>query len=95
MRRQPYRARVRRRPRSTNCRIHQDAYVENVKPLVCSNFSTARFYDGRRGHVRLALARHSPRADFRTVSAVTKPGASVTTAASFVTEVCCPGPQCL
>ncbi|MEV5312150.1 alkaline phosphatase D family protein [Streptomyces sp. NPDC052610] len=50
-----------------------------------------RFYDGRRGYVRVELGRTLARADFRTVSAVTTPGAPVTTAASFVTEVGDPG----
>ncbi|GAB2999845.1 alkaline phosphatase D family protein [Streptomyces pseudoechinosporeus] len=45
-----------------------------------------RFYDGRRGYVRIELGRAAARADFRTVSAVTTPGAPITTAASFVTE---------
>jgi alkaline phosphatase D len=46
-----------------------------------------RFYNGRRGYVRVQLGRESARADFRTVAAVTTPGAAITTAASFVTEV--------
>ncbi|CAM2971999.1 alkaline phosphatase D family protein [Streptomyces albus] len=46
-----------------------------------------KFYNGRRGYVTVRLGRQQARADFRTVSAVTKPGAPVTTAASFVTEV--------
>ncbi|MEV6328625.1 alkaline phosphatase D family protein [Streptomyces sp. NPDC051909] len=50
-----------------------------------------RFYDGRRGYVTVALGEDSARADFRTVSAVTTPGAPVTTAASFVTEAGSPG----
>ncbi|MFD8200935.1 alkaline phosphatase D family protein [Streptomyces sp. NPDC003470] len=50
-----------------------------------------RFYDGRRGYVRIRLDRQAARMDFRTVSAVTTPGAAVTTAASFVTEAGSPG----
>ncbi|MEU7012654.1 alkaline phosphatase D family protein [Streptomyces sp. NPDC046385] len=50
-----------------------------------------KFYDGRRGYVTVALGQDSARADFRTVSAVTTPGAPVTTAASFVTEAGNPG----
>jgi alkaline phosphatase D len=50
-----------------------------------------KFYDGRRGYVKVALDRQVARADFRTVSAVTTPGAPVTTAASFVTEAGNPG----
>ncbi|MFS8197997.1 alkaline phosphatase D family protein [Streptomyces sp. CWNU-52B] len=50
-----------------------------------------RFYNGRRGYVRVALDRQKARADFRTVSAVTTPGAPVRTAASFVTEAGAPG----
>lgn len=45
-----------------------------------------KFYNGRRGYVTVALGRASARADFKTVSAVTTPGAPITTAASFVTE---------
>lgn len=50
-----------------------------------------KFYDGRRGYVTVALGQDSARADFRTVSAVTTPGAPVSTAASFVTEAGNPG----
>ncbi|MEU6025590.1 alkaline phosphatase D family protein [Streptomyces tauricus] len=50
-----------------------------------------KFYNGRRGYVRVALDRTKARADYRTVSAVTTPGAPVTTAASFVTEAGDPG----
>ncbi|MGV9571811.1 alkaline phosphatase D family protein [Streptomyces nigra] len=46
-----------------------------------------RFYNGRRGYARVALGESLARADFRTVPYVTTPGAPVTTAASFVTEV--------
>jgi alkaline phosphatase/alkaline phosphatase D len=52
-----------------------------------------KFYDGRRGYVRVEIGRHTARADFRIVSTVTKPGDPVTTAASFVTEVGSPGLQ--
>ncbi|MFG2795638.1 alkaline phosphatase D family protein [Streptomyces pseudovenezuelae] len=50
-----------------------------------------KFYNGRRGYVRVTLDRQQARADFRTVSAVTTPGAPVATAASFVTEAGNPG----
>ncbi|GAA2734012.1 alkaline phosphatase D family protein [Streptomyces nogalater] len=50
-----------------------------------------RFYNGRRGYVTVALGREAARADFKTVPYVTKPGAPVTTAASFVTEAGAPG----
>lgn len=50
-----------------------------------------KFYNGRRGYVTVALGRDGARADFRTVSAVTTPGAPVTTAGSYVTEVGDPG----
>ena len=50
-----------------------------------------RFYNGRRGYVKVALGERSARADFRTVTAVTTPGAPVATAASFVTEAGRPG----
>ncbi|GGX84920.1 alkaline phosphatase D family protein [Streptomyces fructofermentans] len=50
-----------------------------------------RFYNGQRGYVRIDLTQEAARADFRTVSAVTTPGAPVTTAASFVTEAGNPG----
>ncbi|MER6347994.1 alkaline phosphatase D family protein [Streptomyces sp. NPDC001595] len=50
-----------------------------------------RYYSGRRGYVRVELGRQQARADFRTVSVVTTPGAPVTTSASFVTEVGSPG----
>ncbi|MGW6059349.1 alkaline phosphatase D family protein [Streptomyces sp. NPDC055189] len=50
-----------------------------------------KFYNGRRGYVTVDLGKDSARADFKTVSAVTKPGAPITTAASFVTEAGDPG----
>ncbi|MBD0420112.1 alkaline phosphatase D family protein [Streptomyces sp. TRM S81-3] len=50
-----------------------------------------KFYNGKRGYVRVELGRQAARFDFRTVSAVTTPGAPVTTAASFVTEAGAPG----
>jgi alkaline phosphatase D len=50
-----------------------------------------RFYNGLRGYVTVDLNRERARADFRTVPAVTTPGAPVTTAASFVTEPGKPG----
>ncbi|MET7512744.1 alkaline phosphatase D family protein [Streptomyces sp. NPDC005480] len=46
-----------------------------------------KFYNGRRGYVTVALGEHEARADFKTVSAVTTPGAPIATAASFVTTV--------
>lgn len=50
-----------------------------------------KFYNGRRGYVTVDLGQESARADFKTVSAVTTPGAPITTAASFVTEAGNPG----
>lgn len=50
-----------------------------------------KFYNGRRGYVTVGLGQESARADFKTVSAVTTPGAPITTAASFVTEAGNPG----
>ncbi|MEV0437657.1 alkaline phosphatase D family protein [Streptomyces spectabilis] len=50
-----------------------------------------KFYNGRRGYVTVGLDRDEARADFKTVSAVTTPGAPLTTAASFVTEAGNPG----
>ncbi|MEV2217603.1 alkaline phosphatase D family protein [Streptomyces sp. NPDC050997] len=50
-----------------------------------------RFANGRRGYARVELGRQTARADFRTVPAVTTPGAGITTAASFVTEAGDPG----
>ncbi|MFG2497374.1 alkaline phosphatase D family protein [Streptomyces sp. NPDC048441] len=50
-----------------------------------------KFYNGRRGYVTVGLGQESARADFKTVSAVTTPGAPITTTASFVTEAGNPG----
>ncbi|MER7720562.1 alkaline phosphatase D family protein [Streptomyces flaveolus] len=50
-----------------------------------------KFYNGKRGYVRVELGRQAAHLDFRTVSAVSTPGAAVTTAASFVTEAGAPG----
>ncbi|MEU9553887.1 alkaline phosphatase D family protein [Streptomyces fumanus] len=46
-----------------------------------------KFYDGRRGFARVAIGTESARIDFKTVSVISTPGAPLTTAASFVTEV--------
>ncbi|MFS8201701.1 alkaline phosphatase D family protein [Streptomyces sp. CWNU-52B] len=50
-----------------------------------------KFYNGRRGYTTVRLGREVARADFKTVEAVTVPGAAIVTAASFVTEVGEPG----
>ncbi|MYS48631.1 alkaline phosphatase, partial [Streptomyces sp. SID6013] len=50
-----------------------------------------KFYNGKRGYVRAELGRQATRLDFRTVSAISTPGAAVTTAGSFVTEAGEPG----
>ncbi|MFF2727975.1 alkaline phosphatase D family protein [Streptomyces sp. NPDC058008] len=50
-----------------------------------------KFYNGRRGYALVTLGTELARADFRTVSAVTTPGAPVSTAGSFVTEAGNPG----
>ncbi|MFJ2258588.1 alkaline phosphatase D family protein [Streptomyces sp. NPDC087844] len=46
-----------------------------------------KFYNGRRGYTTVRLGQDDARADFKTVPAVTTPGAAISTAASFVTEV--------
>ncbi|MGW7519149.1 alkaline phosphatase D family protein [Streptomyces sp. NPDC054796] len=65
------------------------------KPANWSTFMKAnphlKFYNGRRGYVLLTLDEQQLRADYRTVSAVTTPGAPVTTAASFVSKAGEPG----
>ncbi|MFC7846288.1 alkaline phosphatase D family protein [Streptomyces sp. NPDC057382] len=50
-----------------------------------------KYYDGRRGYVRVELGRDEAQVDFRIVPAITTPGASISTTASFVTEVGSPG----
>ncbi|WP_434588832.1 alkaline phosphatase D family protein [Streptomyces sp. A5-4] len=50
-----------------------------------------KFYNGRRGYTRITLGTKEARADFRTVSTVTTPGAPVTTAASLTTQAGKPG----
>ncbi|GAU69415.1 putative alkaline phosphatase [Streptomyces sp. NBRC 110611] len=50
-----------------------------------------KFYNGRRGYLTVTLDRDTARGDYRTVSAVTTPGAPITTAASFVSEAGEPG----
>ncbi|MEV0962894.1 alkaline phosphatase D family protein [Streptomyces sp. NPDC049910] len=62
----------------------------NWENLMRAN-SHMRFCNGRRGYLTVTLTTERARADFRTVSAVTTPGAPVTTAASFVTEAGDPG----
>ncbi|MGW7070111.1 alkaline phosphatase D family protein [Streptomyces sp. NPDC054855] len=65
------------------------------KPATWETYTKAnphmKFYNGRRGYVTVDLGQESARADFKTVSAVTTPGAPITTAASFVTEAGNPG----
>lgn len=65
------------------------------RPADYGNLTTAnphmKFYNGRRGYATVALGEDGARADFRTVAAVTTPGAPVTTAGSFVTEAGNPG----
>ncbi|MGW6511988.1 alkaline phosphatase D family protein [Streptomyces niveus] len=65
------------------------------KPSNWTNLTTAnphlKFYNGRRGYVTVTLGRQQARADFKTVSAVTTPGAPLSTAGSFVTEAGDPG----
>jgi alkaline phosphatase D len=46
-----------------------------------------QFYDGRRGYTTVTLDGAGARADFKVLPYVTTPGAPMTTAASFVTEV--------
>ncbi|WP_344322607.1 alkaline phosphatase D family protein [Streptomyces macrosporus] len=66
-----------------------------AKPANWQTLMTAnphlRYYNGQRGYVLLGLDREGLRADYRTVSAVTTPGAPITTAASFVSPVGEPG----
>ncbi|MFJ4960897.1 Alkaline phosphatase D precursor [Streptomyces sp. ADI96-02] len=50
-----------------------------------------KHYNGRRGYTLVTLGAKEARVDFRTVAAVTTPGAPVATAASFVTEAGDPG----
>ncbi|MGW3091889.1 alkaline phosphatase D family protein [Streptomyces sp. NPDC001102] len=61
------------------------------KPSNWQTYVTAnphlKFYDGRRGYVKVTLDQAQARADFKTVPYVTTTGAPISTAASFVTEV--------
>ncbi|MBT2489561.1 alkaline phosphatase D family protein [Streptomyces sp. ISL-96] len=50
-----------------------------------------KYYNGRRGYTVITLGTDRARVDFKTVSGVTKPGGTLTTAASFVTEAGRPG----
>ncbi|MFP1624066.1 alkaline phosphatase D family protein [Streptomyces sp. 5K101] len=52
-----------------------------------------RFYNGRRGYVTVTLDEQQARADFRSMDFVTRPGGSIATSASFVTEAGNPGLQ--
>ncbi|KOG42478.1 alkaline phosphatase D family protein [Streptomyces resistomycificus] len=65
------------------------------KPANWDTYMTAnphlKFYNGQRGYVRVELGPQVARADFRTVSAVTTPGAPITTAGSFAIEAGAPG----
>ncbi|MFD3499095.1 alkaline phosphatase D family protein [Streptomyces sp. NPDC058676] len=61
------------------------------KPSTWDTYTRAnphmRFYNGLRGYVTVELGRERARADFRSVPYVTRPGAPIATAASFVTQV--------
>jgi alkaline phosphatase D len=65
------------------------------KPANWNTYMTAnphmKWYNGRRGYVTITLGTDAARADYKTVSAVTRPGAPLTTAASFTTEAGNPG----
>ncbi|MBL1101617.1 alkaline phosphatase D family protein [Streptomyces coffeae] len=65
------------------------------KPANWSTYMAAnphmKFYNGRRGYVTVTLDEQHARADYKTVSAVTTPGAPLTIAASFVSEAGNPG----
>ncbi|MFF4521729.1 alkaline phosphatase D family protein [Streptomyces bluensis] len=65
------------------------------KPANWDTYMTAnphmRFYNGRRGYTTVSLDEDAARADFKTLPAVTTPGAAITTVASFVTEAGNPG----
>ncbi|MCX3289878.1 alkaline phosphatase D family protein [Streptomyces sp. NEAU-H22] len=50
-----------------------------------------KYFDGRRGYVRVDMDRELSQVDFRTVPAITTPGGGISTTASFVTEVGSPG----
>jgi alkaline phosphatase D len=50
-----------------------------------------KFYNGRRGYLTVALDEETARADYKTLPAVTTPGADITTVASFVTAAGDPG----
>ncbi|MCP9959205.1 alkaline phosphatase D family protein [Streptomyces sudanensis] len=50
-----------------------------------------KYYNGRRGYLRVTFDERQARADYRTVDAVTTPGAPIATAASFVTQAGAPG----
>ncbi|WP_327675310.1 alkaline phosphatase D family protein [Kitasatospora sp. NBC_00458] len=52
-----------------------------------------KFYDGRRGYTAITLDEEHARADYRVVSHITRPGGTVSTAASFVSEAYNPGMQ--
>jgi alkaline phosphatase D len=51
------------------------------------------FFNGHRGYVRCDVTRERLHADYRTLPYVTRPGAPIATAASFVTEAGRPGAQ--
>jgi alkaline phosphatase D len=63
-----------------------------VSPLVAPN-PHIKFFNGRRGYVRLEIKPSRMTADFRVVPFVTKPGAPIETRASWVVEAGRPGAQ--
>ncbi|MFG3099019.1 alkaline phosphatase D family protein [Streptomyces sp. NPDC048182] len=66
------------------------ARPSNYDDLTAAN-PHLRFYNGLRGYATVRLGRDQARADFKTVSRVTVPGAPLTVSGSFVTEVGEPG----
>ncbi|MFD8599290.1 alkaline phosphatase D family protein [Kitasatospora sp. NPDC059646] len=67
-----------------------EAHPSNWATLTAAN-PHMKFYDGRRGYTLVTLDRRHARADYRVVSHITRPGGTVLTAASFVSEAGNPG----
>ena len=52
---------------------------------------TVKFFNGERGYVRCTLTPKTWQSDFRTIDRIDKPGAPITTRASYVVEAGVPG----
>ncbi|MFC5651128.1 alkaline phosphatase D family protein [Paenibacillus solisilvae] len=67
--------------------------ITDVQKAIITENPHIKFYNGQRGYVRCTATHDSMQADYRVVPYVTRPGAPITTRASFLMEKGKPGLQ--